>query len=355
MRLRIVLAASAFGAFSFAGPDFAASFDCRKMSAPAESAICGDTRLSAADSEMAAVYAATLAQLSPEGQHFVTEAQREWVHLTRRGADITGDPDTEHRSRDQVRFLTERYRDRIAQLKQSALRFGPYVWSRVDSYRYGVGSDALPGASNSVPRLAWIYAAYPRIDHPESAAALALNAKLKATSIQSFQYGEDAFGCGLGENGSGGGETEHVGNLSFANSKLVSVVWSNACYCFGAAHGQGSTIITNFVFAPELRPMRPEDIFEPGNRWREVLEHNAAAAFLEFRARIEEKLQTDELKVLRDAVSRVNGWSLTPEGIRFDFDPYSFGGYPSGARFTVPWGKLRSVLRPDSGLGDAQK
>jgi len=354
MQLRIVLAASAFGALSFAGPGFGASFDCGKASTPTERAICGDTQLSAADSEMATVYAATLAQLSPEGQHFVTEAQRVWVHLTRRGVDIIAGPDSEHRRRDQVRFLTGLYRERIAQLKQSAVRFGPYVWSRVDSYRFGVGSNGPSLASNNVPRIAWIYTAYPRIDHPESAAALAVNAKLKATSVQSFQYGEDAFGCGLGENGSGGGETEHVGNLSFANSKLVSVVWSNDDYCFGAAHGQGSTNVTNFVFAPELRPMRPEDIFKPGSRWPEVLEQNADAAFLDFRINIEEKLQRDEMNGVRDAVSRVNGWSLTPEGIQFAFDPYSFGGYASGGRFTVPWAKLRSVLRPESSLGDAQ-
>jgi len=347
--MRPCIAFGAFGLFalSFARPALAASFDCSKESAPIEIIICNDKRLSAADSEMATLYAATLAQLSPEGQHFVTEAQREWVRLTRHGVDIEGGRDTKHRLRDQALFLNRLYQDRIAQLKKSAERFGPYLSSRVDTYRFGIGSDSPAPSPNGVPRMTWIYQAYPRIDNATSAAALAINAKLKTISTQSFKYGEQAFGCGLGENGSGGGETTQVGDVSFADGKLVSVNWSNVYYCFEAAHPQSSGIITNLVFLPTIRPMRPEDIFERGSHWREVLEKSADAAFLDFRGKAEQKLQVDEVKAIRDAVSRADGWSLTPEGIHFDFGPYSFGGYASGAWFTVPWARLHSVLRPD--------
>jgi uncharacterized protein len=347
MRAFIAFATSGLVALFLAGPALAASFDCGKVSASIETIICSDKTLSAADGEMATVYAATLAQLSPEGQHFVTEAQRAWVRLTRQGVAIEGSRDAKHRLRDQVRFLNQLYRDRIAQLKKSAVRFGPYLWSRVDTYRFGIGSDGPAPPPGGAPRMAWIYQAYPRIDHAASAAALAINAKLKAMSSQSFRYGEEGFGCGLGENGSGGGTTTQVGDVSFANGNIVSVTWSNAYYCFGAAHPQSSGVITNLVFSPTIRPMRAEDIFQHGGNWRKKLEQAADAAFLEFRGKAEEKLQVDEVKAIHDAVSRADGWSLTPEGIHFEFGPYSFGGYASGAWFTVPWERLHSVLRPD--------
>jgi hypothetical protein len=63
-------------------------------------------------------------------------------------------------------------------------------------------------------------------------------------------------------------------------------------------------------------------------------------------------LSKDEKKAVHDAVSRAQSWFLTPKGLQIQFDPYNFGGYASGAAFTVPWAALKPVLRDDAGIGD---
>jgi hypothetical protein len=110
----------------------------------------------------------------------------------------------------------------------------------------------------------------------------------------------------------------------------------------GGAHPSHSTYSLNYAWdGGGFRPMKLADLFTPGSAWEAALE----------------KYYTDELGRQRAGwvvsgefavkPKDLHTWSLSPKGLRIQFDPYDAGPYVEGEHtVVVPWSELRPYVSP---------
>ena len=128
MRQFILIASLFFS--TLVSPAQAAGIDCTKAKTVLEKAICADPKLLKLDQEMAALYMARVAKLSVEGEHEQLKVQKEWSRFRDTVCSVTHVTKFKPIST----CLLSTYRDRIRDLKNVALKIGPYLFTNIASY-----------------------------------------------------------------------------------------------------------------------------------------------------------------------------------------------------------------------------
>jgi uncharacterized protein len=307
----------------------AASFDCKKATTNRERAICADVQLSELDSQVGQLYRGALSQLSPAGAGSLKDQQRAWLAYLGRACPTP----TPQLDRDGAFCLSRAYRTRVDDLKQAAVRDGPFLFTRIDVYsaetppRDDQDEDGAPPPAE----VALKHTAVPQIDSPMTPVAADWN--------------------GLAMRSDPGGGCEDVDlsyRLGLATSRLISVTWTNWEYCHGTPHGHGYSRVQNVVLTPKPRSLEAGDLFQPGSPWKEKL----TALLLEAVEKAARDGRFDLARLSRGVVAEAAAtperWSLREAGLAVTFDPYELGeGYVFAPDVTVPWSALKDVLAGD--------
>jgi uncharacterized protein len=110
----------------------AAGFDCAMASAEFDKFVCSNPTLSSLDGEMGSTYTATLEKLSPEGVQLVRVGQRGWLKMARQSCPLETWGSSKDMRGARVACFEQLYRERIEEIKASAVKVGPFLFSRVD-------------------------------------------------------------------------------------------------------------------------------------------------------------------------------------------------------------------------------
>ncbi len=288
---------------------------------------------------MGSTYTATLEKLSPEGVQLVRVGQRGWLKMARQSCPLETWGSSKDMRGARVACFEQLYRERIEEIKASAVKVGPFLFSRVDKVQAVMVDHPDP---DDAARLATQQEAYPRIDQPQTEQTAALNKMLLPRS--------GGTECGVHSGGSSDGTGLVDYKMTFANEKVVSVTWSVWSYCFGAAHGQGFTSVQNIVLGPQPRPLKPEDLFSRESDWKKRLVQlgiPAVRAALKKRDQLDgdKDLPPDAVEAVESTVTDPTKWSLHKDGLEVQFDPYGLDmGYPVVADILIPWSDLKPTL-----------
>lgn len=308
----------------------AASFDCDKAATAREHLICGDPVLSELDSQLAAKYKERQALLSKPGAILLRNSQRGWLRFISRVSEgvIKQEAGTGFNP---VEQLQREFQNRIKQISDVGVRFGPFVFNRIDLFwaeQAGDDSGAWPGFSTR-------HVAYPQIDNVVEAFAVKWNSR------QILKISEPSSCDGVGD-------SETVNRVSYANKNVISVAGYSSFYCHGTPHGYGHAVVNTLVLHPVIRPVNGDELFDMTPEWeakflaifREALTAQAWSA---------PSVAADE--GIAEIVTDPSRWRMTSEGIMVEFSSYEGGCYACTPQPVVAsWNRLRPLLKMNSPL-----
>lgn len=301
------------------------SFDCARAASAREKTICSDPALSALDGQLGRLYQEKQKLLSPQGASLLQDSERGWLRFI--GVVCTSDGPKNKLWLTQGFCLTRQYNDRIRELQQVE-QVGPFVFNRVDIYTAQPSGDETGSATGFYVQ----HVAYPQIDNPRSPEVRAWNQE----TVHSLSTDGD---CGSGD--------DDVGyKVGYANTRFISVEWTDSIYCHGAAHGQWSITANNTVLSSGVRALTAEDLFGSGGAWISALKNHFWAALTKAGWNPPKNNQTEVKKELESVFVQTDRWLFTKDGLQVAFAAYEGGCYactPQPA--TVPWSDLRPLLR----------
>lgn len=313
----------------FASPAAAASFDCAKAKSSREHLICADHDLAALDEKMGQLYPQRLALLSPGGAVLFRESQRQWLRYSDKVCDGGKKPAT---NQDRVRCLHNEYTERLGQLSDVGQVIGPFRFNRIDLYRTTLEQD--PDGSGSRSGYDLDHVAYPQIDNPTSAAALAWNRKMA-------QQLETESDCDDGDD-----DRDYV--IGYANARFISLQWQDSTYCHGTPHGSGNSRTDNEILSSAPRPATVADIFVAAG-WQKPLQGMFRNALKADGWSPPENGEVDGWKDIDAHVIAPDRWLFTDKGLQTAFDSYEGGCYACNPGTpTVPWASLKPILARDA-------
>lgn len=309
-------------AFAQGGP----SFDCAKAATPVERTICKSPELAKADRDVAAAYAALVAKLAAPAKDHLTKDQQRWVGNRNRAC--TGE--------DAATCLKSRYDNRLALLKQFGVGAYPFI-----------SEQAIVRAGKVKATGYRIDASYPQFDGP-SVNLTALNAKFADTTKEAAR--ESVPAADIGDDIDQTWSYEQNFSLYRPGSAAVSVEMN--LYTFtGGAHGNGSTYAV-LVDLRTGRELKPESAFIAGGEWlRTVTAIVAADLKKQFVTNpgFDDALEPAKLAELMAEPGR---YLFKPDALEIIFNQYDVGPYSSGTyQVTIPYSRLRSLIRPDGPIG----
>ena len=297
----------------------AAGLDCKKAATPVEKAVCADAELGKLDAQVASAYDAAIAQLSTRGRSLLRKGQRQWLGY-RDSACAGQEPNC----------LNNEYRLRLRDLQDAARHVGPFLFSRIDEF------DARRRDEEGRP--VQIRVSAPRIDAPLSPAAVAWNAAMVGQMKP-----------GLARDCESAGDEYDSFQVIGASKQMISVDHSAWAYCHGTPHGHGGTGSVNLLLTPKLHAMVLGDLFGHGDGWQQVLQDHSLKVL---RAK-NDQVEFDEAQV-RSVVTRLDHWTLSPDGLRITLNPYEVASYAFGnTEVIVPWADLKPYLALNAPLPDA--
>jgi uncharacterized protein YecT (DUF1311 family) len=280
-----------------------------------------------ADARLAEAYAHALQALAPAGARALRTSQQAW----RRHADRTcaaahgsgsGDASSE------AACLAAAVGDRIEELDDSTTRVGANVLTRIDRF----SSVVVPRDPMSGRTLATSHRAYPQIDGPTSAAALAWNRALAQEPLTGYLPGSPT-------------DIDRDYVVGCASDRVLSLRFETVDFPHGAPHPTTTLKVRDVVFDPAPRDMTPDDLFAPDSRWATRLPDLLWQAYLDDGG----PFATDpsfEANV-RATATKSDHWLLTPQGLQFGFSSYEAGCYACGpGDLTIPWSALEPLLAP---------
>lgn len=336
--LASILALATYGAGQIAQ---AASFDCAKATSAREHLICGTPYLSKMDQDLGALYAKALTSLSPEGAASLRQSEQAWFRYTDEVCGLRPHAEPVASGGQTPGFcLARAYEERLVGIRQTG-PFGPYVFTRVDTYDVQQVSDGdgnIPGA----PSFDIHHVGYPQVDAPASVVLVAWNKKAANDGTRNAD---------IKVQGSEYDETDENYKVGLATKDLISLRWIVSYYNHGAAHGEYGAWAWNAVLKSPLRDVTPADLFGKDRDWKKCLEDTALAVIKDH------GWKGDELagQYVREVIDHPTAWFLRSEGLDVSFNAYDGGCYmctPNNG--LVPWNKLTSLLhtklvpRPDA-------
>lgn len=318
LRLRVV----ALGVIALLGSvhmDIAvgASFDCRKAASVEEMAVCGDSQISHLDDALARSYSADMHILSARGQLESRDSERRWVHF----AKVTCFGPKNRRGG--LRCLEEKYRQRLKDLDNAAVRVGPFVFGRVD-YFYAIADPRSDAPYEQ-------QASYPRIDQPASGAVARWNHSMAPDRFVVVRYCDGSPGDSLRDFA-----------IQSAGGEALTIQTTSWMYCHGTPHGFGGIHSSTYVLKPTIHKLTARDLFVKGTGWGNYLTKccNEVLRAKDGRA---------DLGRVRQVCTNVKAWSLTRDGLLVTVNPYEVLPYAFGVtEITVPWSDLRPFLVADA-------
>ena len=304
----------------------AASFDCARAISAREKAICADPALSALDGQLARLYAERRGLLSPQGAKSLLESERSWLRFVRTVCSSDGPKSKPSRSRRSC--LMAQYNERIEQLKEVALKIGPFVFNRVDLY----AAQPAPDEDGASTGFYVQHVAYPQVDNANSP-------DLAAWNRQNVRQLSKETEC---DSPSGDSDTDY--EVGYANARFISVQWIESTYCHGTPHGFGGVKSGNIVLSPRLRPLTQQDLFGSGEAWIPTLKERFWTALAQAGWSPPDN-QPDVKKQLEGDFVQPDRWLFTKDGLRVAFESYEGGCYACTPQpVTLPWSELKPVL-----------
>jgi uncharacterized protein len=321
----LLVAASAAPVFAQTGP----SFDCSKSPNSIERVICGDPELAAADLKVAEAYKALLDGLDEREREHAQKDQTRWV-ANRNRACNSG-------AMEPAVCLKNRYKVRLEFLQTAADGRYPFVSEQAVEKRGKVKAVKY-----------FIDASYPQFDGSwadfretnqnfegntkEAVADATPDADADATREQTWNY-EQSF------------------EIFRPGRQALSVV--TRYYGFtGGANGTGG-VIGSLVDLRTGLLLAPSEVFASGDGWRGTLREIVVAElkrqFVERPGFVEELEPAKMDKKLRE--TRHYLWKA--DGLHVVFNQYDVGPRVMGPYVvTIPYEKLRPLLRPDAPVGN---
>jgi len=327
--LHVAFAAMMFGLALIATGQAAqaASFDCAKATTAREHLVCANPDLSKLDDDLDQSYRRGLSQLSPSGAERLKVGQRQWLVFLERSCPMP----EQAVSTAGKNCVVAAYRDRLEDLKQAAVRNGPYLFTRVDSYSVQPApkDDDEETAHDRRPSVRHV--AYPQIDQP-------INATTRRWNSIASQIDDEPI-CGPTQD-------DEVGyRLGLATKRLISESRGSWAYCYGMAHGNGQDAVQNSILTPSLRQLQPDDLFRQGKPWRAKLTALVRAAVTRQARELDPDLSHLDVGAIAAAAASPDRWFLRKEGLQINFESYELGeGYPFVPTVIVPWSALSGVL-----------
>jgi uncharacterized protein YecT (DUF1311 family) len=302
--------------------------DCHQAKTPAETAICSNAELAAADKAMGRAYAALRAQLPPEQQKALLADQRRWV--TRRTAACGDKSD-----------------DALAQC----------LLAQTDARRRFLGGEGLNGAAG-VPRIVpalfhearkgryEISIEYPLVLTPRGPTATAFERAAHAIAfgkdtVKEYRKMERPMATGA-EN-----YYDATYDISHLDQRLVSLVFTIATFS-GGAHPNSARIGLLFDL-DQGRALQLSNLL--ADRKTAV-----AAIAMMCKAQLEAQAKQEGWELFDNAdvagvVGETANWAADKDGVEILFDPYSVAAYVVGPReCRLSYTEVKGLLKPGGPL-----
>jgi uncharacterized protein YecT (DUF1311 family) len=323
-----------------AAPAFGASFDCGKTITAAEELICKDRLLSERDTEMSRLYKKSLAALSDAGRQALVADQRAWLQFRTKACPLPNLTQENERKIAQ-RCLLHLYFSRIGDLKQTGVKIGPYVFTSIVRYEATapapIDDDHTGTTGNGIVIRT---SAIPRIDSPITP----ITTQWNAMNVRKNSGGDcDGNGGGVYDQSQGYG-------IAFANTRLISVVWTSFFYCHEAAHGHADSWTETQVLVPKPHSLQETDLFRSDRAWPDRLTKLVTEAVHKaYVDQFKSEPGAIEQKDISDVALDSKRWLMGANGLSVVFNSYELGqGYPFAPTVTIPWSKLRDLMAPDA-------
>lgn len=301
---------------SAAGSARAASFDCKKAKTQIEKSVCADSELSALDDKLAAVYRATLAKLSPEGQRLLQNGQGQWLRALRTDCDVKG----------AVRLCIETaYNDRLRQIDSGVVRIAGFLFMNVDLFR----SEFCTGGNGET----YIFkerVSYPRIDSPRTEATARWNAQRKDSLNKEHRCDPES-------------NSDYYSryDIDVVGGPIVTITFSGFDCCDTLINGYSWENRETFDLSRSLEPLTGDNFFVPDSGWVTFLIQRSMEALKEQNGSV-----SLDPELLRGLVDDSQHWAIQKSGLSIHFLPYTIGGY--AFELTIPWADLKPYLRSDA-------
>jgi len=302
--------------------------DCHQAKTPAETAICSNAELAAADKAMGRAYATLRAQLPPEQQKALLADQRRWV--TRRTAACGDKSD-----------------DALAQC----------LLAQTDARRRFLGGEGPNGAAG-VPRIVpalfhearkgryEISIEYPQVLAPRGPAAAAFERVARAIAfgkdaVKEYREMEPPMAAGA-EN-----YYDATYNVTYLDPRLVSVIFTIGTYT-GGAHPNSTRAALLFEW-DKARALRLADILADPKQ-------AVAAIAMMCKAQLEAQAKQEGWELFDNAdvagvVGETANWAADKDGVEILFDPYSVAAYVVGPReCRLSYTEVKDLLEPGGPL-----
>lgn len=315
----------------------AASFDCAKAVTPQEKAICGDTKLSAMDSEMATAYQTALDKVSERARKEMRSDQGDWLQWMatvcraaqpQAAADLTA-------------CMSRAYRERTEILTSAVMQKGSvlfYMRSRYveSSIKQGIKQDdPMPDAGDykgfEAIRMAW-----PQAD--ETGPPFTVWNRAAAIKVSGFSHG--------------GGDELIRTEVKSATSSRISILISDESMGHTAAHPEtahaGETWKNFHWLLKENREMLAGDVFRTDTPWKAALAQRCWAGLKEqFPQPGTLSVSSPRDGALLEVVSNTGNWEIKKEGLVISFPEYSVAPRASGVNgVNIPWAALKAYVLP---------
>lgn len=334
--LLIALAVSRFAA--------AQSFDCKLAKSPREHAVCSREELAALDSAVSASYKSLRAQLSPESAVLVQSDQREWLHWL----DVVWPANGKGIADDMNRCLSQEYTSRERDLKQFVTIGSTRLFVR-SHFLYKAGSSNGELLADNDPGFGYGALRWPQID---IALARPNPAYAKWNSVVKNRATKLAVGINLEDKNAtfdtaidDAGTIDGFYIVEAANGRFIDVNLFDMTYGWGAAHPLTDQM--SFLWwLDRNRELTSSDIFLPHSDWEDKL---TVLVIRNLRTQPDFKDLSDDVgKLVKEAVSDVNTWTLTRDSLTITFGQYAIGPCSDGMpEAHIAWDDLKSYLAPD--------
>ena len=330
-RLLVVLAVTAL----FGGAARAASFDCNAAKSVRERAICADTKLSAADEQLARAYRDALTAASDSFRIQLRDVQREWLRhvdlvCTDKGQDVAAD--------DIRSCLSGEIDERIAQLKHATTHVGPYLFWQNERLSTERDPDAEEG---DVWRYTTKQYEWPQID-ATNASASAFNAWV----AKRFSLDRKARRPEGDPDADPSTDIWTAITVGRAEAAFIELEVSYSYYGHGAAHPNHGIENVVWLTGPG-RELLASDVFT-GTGWQETLARLVEAGIKHLRDGDDGWMEHSDM-VKRAA--EPSHWRIDGKALTVMFDPYEVASYAEGdIEVPVAWADLEPYIARDSAI-----
>jgi uncharacterized protein YecT (DUF1311 family) len=319
----------------------AASFDCKLAKSPREKAICADPRLSAADSALAAQFAALRAKLAPSGFAAVQQDQRAWLSYL----DVVCNAPNPNGKLDIAACLQQHYTGGPGDIegREQELRTttrGPAQLYTRALYVTVPDTDAPSTRGPGDPGFGDFAFRWPQANAATGALAAfntAANAFiLKVARSNGYDQAPTLRAA------TGGGQSVDISyTITGANSHYILAAFTD----FFDGHGaHPDTSWFSFNYSLDLnRELHPGDVFATG--WQDHLTQIALAKLKQQKIDIWDGAEGPN--GVHDGVTNPDQWTLDNQALTVNFAQYQINCYAcGGGKLSFSWQDLEPLLNP---------